>query len=141
MGLRVSTVLGDHHRLEPFLGLAVDINSLANPMQPTFKSDMPPSMVKMWEACGFDRGGRYTGGKDPMHYEYIFRATDVPGHLRKAKGFLAGATIAPPPPVTTLPVAYVAAFRENSTPDRLERRCPHCSYVSMSDSASAPMQS
>jgi hypothetical protein len=116
-------------------GLAVDINSVTNPMQSTFKSNMPPKMVRMWEACGFYWGGRYTDRPDAMHFEYIFRPADVPRHLKKAKAFLAdvpaplakntpappadGASpnaknaIAPPPPPKSLPVEYVAAFQSS----------------------------
>lgn len=69
-------------------GLAVDINSLANPMQSTFKSDIPPPVVHMWEACGFYWGGRYSNRPDAMHFEYIFRPEDVARHLTKAKTYL-----------------------------------------------------
>jgi hypothetical protein len=105
--IRGSTTTASNHSW----GLAVDINSLANPMGAPFRSDMPPSMVRMWEACGFYWGGRYTARPDAMHYEYIFRAADVPGHLRKAKAFLAGGTITPPPPVKIVPGGYVATFQ------------------------------
>lgn len=70
-------------------GLAVDINSLSNPMQSTFQSNIPPAVVRMWEACGFYWGGRYQNRPDAMHFEYIFRPTDVAGHLRRAQGWLA----------------------------------------------------
>jgi hypothetical protein len=79
-------------------GLAVDINSLTNPMQSTFKSDMPPAMVQMWEACGFYWGGRYRNRPDAMHYEYIFRPTDVAKHLTKARRYLSGTAKPSPKP-------------------------------------------
>lgn len=68
-------------------GLAVDINSLSNPMQSTFKSDIPPAVVRMWEACGFYWGGRYMNRPDAMHFEYIGRPSDVARHTAKAKSY------------------------------------------------------
>ena len=116
-------------------GLAVDINSKTNPMQSTFKSNLPPKMVRMWEACGFYWGGRYTDRPDAMHFEYIFRPADVPRHLKKAKSFLADApaSLAKKTPATSPspkaknvpsssaeakslpvgPVEYVAAFQSS----------------------------
>lgn len=69
-------------------GLAVDINSLANPMQSTFQSDIPPNVVRMWEACGFYWGGRYPNRPDAMHFEYIGRPSDVARHTAKAKSYI-----------------------------------------------------
>lgn len=69
-------------------GLAVDINSLANPMQSRFKSDMPPKMVAMWERCGFYWGGRYQNRPDAMHFEYIGRPSDVAKDLAQALTYL-----------------------------------------------------
>lgn len=71
-------------------GKAVDINSLANPFQRTFRSDMPPAMVKMWESCGWYWGGRYRTTADAMHFEYLGRPSDVDEHLAKARRFLRG---------------------------------------------------
>lgn len=69
-------------------GLAVDINSLANPMQYTFKSDIPPEVVAMWSECGFYWGGYYANRKDAMHFEYVLKPSDVAESLRKAKAYL-----------------------------------------------------
>ncbi len=69
-------------------GLAVDINSSVNPMQSTFRSDIPPAVVKMWEACGWYWGGRYTRTPDTMHFEYLGKPSSVEGDLAKARGFL-----------------------------------------------------
>jgi hypothetical protein len=68
-------------------GLAVDINSLANPMGATFKSDIPPAVVKMWWECGFYWGGWYRSRPDAMHFEYVHRPPDVAAHLAKARQF------------------------------------------------------
>ncbi|WP_165952708.1 M15 family metallopeptidase [Kribbella albertanoniae] len=79
-------------------GLAVDINSLSNPMGSTFKTDLPPRVVSAWESCGFYWGGRYENRPDAMHFEYIGRPADVAAHLAKAKALLnpAPAAVAPP---------------------------------------------
>jgi hypothetical protein len=59
-------------------GIAVDINSLANPYGPTLKTDMPPAMVaaiKSIKTKGGHRvwawGGDYSRNKDAMHYEVV----------------------------------------------------------------------
>ena len=75
-------------------GLAVDINPAYNPQQITFKCNIPPAAVRMWEACGFYWGGRYIITKDTMHFEYIFRPSDVAKHLALAKTY---AVYNPPP--------------------------------------------
>jgi hypothetical protein len=72
-------------------GLAVDINSLANPMGSTFKSDIPPAVVAMWSASGFYWGGWYQQRPDAMHFEYVGRPSDVDDDLLTAKGYLGGA--------------------------------------------------
>jgi hypothetical protein len=78
-------------------GLAVDINSLANPMQSTFRSNIPPAVVHAWEVCGFYWGGRYANRPDSMHFEYIGKPSDVAADLAQAKAMLA---VKPP---STLP--------------------------------------
>jgi peptidoglycan hydrolase-like protein with peptidoglycan-binding domain len=69
-------------------GLAVDLNAPCNPMSTTFKTDIPPRVVQMWEASGFYWGGRYDTRPDTMHFEYIGRPQDVAKHLSVAKAFL-----------------------------------------------------
>lgn len=69
-------------------GLAIDLNSTENPMASRFVSDIPPAVVKDWEACGFYWGGRYERTPDTMHFEYLGRPRDVAGHLAKAKAIL-----------------------------------------------------
>lgn len=71
-------------------GLAVDINSLANPMGTTFRSDLPPAVVAMWLSCGFDWGGYFRRRPDAMHFEYLGRPGDVARHLAVARKHLAG---------------------------------------------------
>ncbi len=52
-------------------GLAVDLNSLANPMGPSLRTDMPAWMPELWTRHGFRWGGTYATRKDAMHYEYM----------------------------------------------------------------------
>lgn len=69
-------------------GLAVDINSLSNPMQSTFKSNIPPVVIAAWEACGWYWGGRYGDRPDAMHLEFIGTPAQVSYYLAVAKGIL-----------------------------------------------------
>lgn len=68
-------------------GLAVDLNSSSNPMSSNFRTDIPPKVVKMWEACGFYWGGRYLSRPDTMHFEYLGKPSAVAIHTRKAKTY------------------------------------------------------
>jgi hypothetical protein len=76
-------------------GLAVDINSQANPMGAAFRSNIPPAVVKMWWDCGFYWGGWYRSRSDAMHFEYVHRPADVPSHLAKARQYLNGPQVSP----------------------------------------------
>jgi len=58
-------------------GLAVDINSLANPMGSSLRTDMPSWMPKLWTDHGFRWGGTYSTRKDAMHYEYMGTPADA----------------------------------------------------------------
>lgn len=69
-------------------GLAVDLNSVANPMSSRFQSDIPPVVVHMWEACGFYWGGRYENRPDPMHFEYLGGPDDVMKDFHQAQKYL-----------------------------------------------------
>jgi len=71
-------------------GLAVDINSLTNPMSTTFASDIPPAIVAMWWAAGCFWGGWATKRPDTMHFEYVYRPSDVDRHLAIARTYLTG---------------------------------------------------
>jgi hypothetical protein len=73
-------------------GLALDINSLTNPMGATFRSNLPPAVVAMWWSCGFFWGGWYRSRPDAMHFEYVGRPADVAGHLAIARTHLSGVT-------------------------------------------------
>jgi peptidoglycan hydrolase-like protein with peptidoglycan-binding domain len=70
-------------------GLAVDVNSLANPMSTKFKTDIPPKVVEAWWDCGWYWGGWYQNRPDTMHFEYVGKPSDVARHLKKAKAMLA----------------------------------------------------
>lgn len=58
-------------------GLAVDVNSLANPMGPSLVTDMPAWLPELWTGHGFRWGGSYTARKDAMHFEYMGTPDDV----------------------------------------------------------------
>jgi hypothetical protein len=83
-------------------GLAVDLNSRANPRAEDLRTDLPPAVVAMWWACGFFWGGWYRRRPDAMHFEYVRRPTDVAADLAAARRHLNGARTAPafvPPPL------------------------------------------
>lgn len=81
-------------------GLAIDINAPCNPMSSTFKSNIPPAVVQIWEACGFYWGGRYADRPDAMHFEYIGTPANVAADLERARAYASGATppVRPPTP-------------------------------------------
>lgn len=63
---------------------AVDINPDKNPYGPRLVTDMPTAMIRDIEAIRtvsgaqlFRWGGRYTGNKDPMHYEPVCEPHDL----------------------------------------------------------------
>lgn len=70
--------------------LAIDMNSLANPMQSSFKSNIPPNVVRAWESCRWYWGGRYGNRPDAMHFEYVGTPAQVAGDLARARSILAG---------------------------------------------------
>jgi D-alanyl-D-alanine carboxypeptidase len=61
-------------------GLAVDINSLNNPMKSPLTTDMP-SWVRdanyLMNKYGLRWGGTYSGTPDPMHYEFMLTPADA----------------------------------------------------------------
>jgi hypothetical protein len=63
-------------------GLAVDINSLANPYQFPRRTDQPTWMPLLWNRYGFAWGGNYNdngrlGKADSMHYEFMGTPADA----------------------------------------------------------------
>jgi hypothetical protein len=78
--------------------LAVDINSLSNPMSTTFKSNIPPAVVHAWEVCGWYWGGRYTKRFDTMHFEFVGTPAQVALYTAKAVAILANLTKTPTKP-------------------------------------------
>lgn len=89
--MRGSNAISNHARAR-----AVDINWDTNPFQRTFKSDIPPAVVAMWEQSGFYWGGRYTRTADAMHFEFYDTPASVNGYLAKLRGSKTPAK----PPVT-----------------------------------------
>lgn len=69
--------------------LAVDLNSLANPMGSTLKTNIPMYIVLMWEKYMMRWGGRYTGRKDAMHFEFMGSPADAKRLILKARAELA----------------------------------------------------
>lgn len=65
-------------------GLALDLNAPDNPMGTTFRTNIPPAVVRAWESCHFYWGGRYAKRPDPMHFEYVGRPADVTADLIRA---------------------------------------------------------
>src|SRR5215203_2752646 len=90
-------------------GLAVDLNSLANPMGSRLVTDMPRWMPELWTGHGFAWGGAYTGRKDAMHYEYV----ETPAQLRRT--------------IAALPVADRHRLRvgDRDTTKRDDRQAAH----------------
>lgn len=85
-------------------GLALDLNAPCNPMSFTWRSNILPLVVELWESAGCYWGGRYKKPWkfDPMHFEYLGRPADVAGDLRRAERALArllGTNPPPPPPL------------------------------------------
>lgn len=61
-------------------GLAVDINSLTNPMTSPLTTDMPGWVrdeQKLMDTWGLRWGGEYSGTPDPMHYEFMLTPADA----------------------------------------------------------------
>jgi hypothetical protein len=83
-------------------GLAVDLNSLANPMGSTFHTNIPPAVIHAWEVCRWFWGGRYQNRPDTMHLEYVGTPAQVAGDLARAKSILAN-LLNPKPPAGNQP--------------------------------------
>ena len=78
-------------------GLAVDINSPANPYTHPRVTDMPPWMPLLWNRYGFAWGGNYdndgrTGKADSMHYEFMGTPADADAMTALALAELATTT-------------------------------------------------
>jgi hypothetical protein len=83
-------------------GLAIDINSFANPYQFPRRTDMPTWMPLLWNRYGFAWGGLYNnsgklGKSDPMHYEFMGTPEDADGMTALALYELAGLVVARSP--------------------------------------------
>lgn len=71
--VRGSTTAYSHHAW----GTAVDVNWDRNPMTSgPIVTDMPPWVVTLWEAHGYEWGGRWQR-KDPMHFQFTGTPADV----------------------------------------------------------------
>ena len=111
-------------------GRAVDLNAPTNPYTSPLVCDMSPAIVNTWERCGFYWGGRYSGSKDAMHFEYCWTPGDVSRHVILARTLLGGGATPPPttqPPTTPeddLPysVDQLVAISERATRNVLRDR-------------------
>lgn len=104
-------------------GRAVDLNWDVNPMSSSFKSDIPPSVVKMWEDAGFYWGGRYRNRPDTMHFEYVLPPSAVNGKLAALRGQKPQPTTKPTSKPTTKPTncdltKATPTLRKSSAADR-----------------------
>jgi hypothetical protein len=68
-------------------GLGVDLNAPNNPMTDHLVTDMPSWMPGLWEDFGFRWGGRYTGRKDAMHFEFLGTPADADVEIRRIPKF------------------------------------------------------
>jgi hypothetical protein len=90
------TVVASNHSW----GLAVDINSLANPYQFPRRTDLPTWMPLLWNRYGFAWGGNYnsegrTGKADSMHFEFMGTPADVDAMTALALFELSGVASGP----------------------------------------------
>jgi D-alanyl-D-alanine carboxypeptidase-like protein len=65
-------------------GLAIDINAPENVYGSSHWA-IPTAMARLWNRYGFRWGGDYPHTKDPMHFEFMGKPTDVRALTRKAK--------------------------------------------------------
>lgn len=100
-------------------GLAIDLNSLSNPMGPVLKTDMSPAMVELWTARSFRWGGTYRGRKDAMHFEFMGTPDDATRLITEL-----GATPVTTGTATTTSAAPPTLKRKDRGPDveRLQER-------------------
>lgn len=61
-------------------GIAIDVNALANPLGST--GDMPPEVVRQWEAEGGEWGGDWSR-PDPMHFETHLTPEEIRDRYRR----------------------------------------------------------
>jgi hypothetical protein len=105
-------------------GLAVDINSLANPYQFPRRTDMPTWMPLLWNRYGFAWGGNYNDDgrlskADSMHYEFMGSPADADAltslALYELTGFFASGTSGKDDAVAVIPISVTAdgSFRSS----------------------------
>jgi hypothetical protein len=73
-------VRGDESKSNHAFGIAIDVNSLTNPLGTT--GDMPEVVVRQWEAEGGDWGGDW-GRPDPMHFETHLTPEEIRERYRR----------------------------------------------------------
>lgn len=73
-------------------GLAVDINSINNPMAAKGKpmrSDLSPPVIECFRRWGFSWGGDYTSRRDPMHWEVTLTRPAAQQKVKEIQAFFA----------------------------------------------------
>lgn len=95
-GFNCRAIRGSNKPSNHSKGKAVDLNWNSNPMSSTFKTNIPPKVVKLWESHGFYWGGRYNGRVDTMHFEYIGTPASVKKNLADLKKGGGGKPTTPP---------------------------------------------
>lgn len=87
-GFNCRAIAGTNKPSNHSRGRAIDINWNQNPQSTTFRSELPPAVVKMWETHGFYWGGRYNPPTkyDTMHFEYYGTPASVAVNLNKLRG-------------------------------------------------------
>ncbi|GAB3708470.1 M15 family metallopeptidase [Mariniluteicoccus flavus] len=94
-------------------GRAVDMNWNDNPMSSSFKSDIPPAVVKLWMEHGFYWGGHYKSRPDTMHFEYVAPRGKIDTYVASAKKI--GKPEPTKPPTTTKPATTKPATPKPAT--------------------------
>jgi len=51
-------------------GAAFDINWMTNPVSRKLRTNLPPSLIQIFETAGWNWGGRWRGTKDAMHFQF-----------------------------------------------------------------------
>lgn len=69
-------------------GLAVDLNSIKNPMSTKLISDIPKPVIDIMLSYGFEWGGNYRNRKDPMHFEFTGTLEMARHRTKQLKAFL-----------------------------------------------------
>lgn len=124
-------------------GKAVDWNAPANPFSYTWRCDIPPTVVSLWESHGFYWGGRYVGQPtDPMHFEYVLTPGTVATMIASAEKILGleDAKPTPSPNPTPTPNPKPPAPNRPSNAKITIRGLTAATYQAMLNGAGCPQK-